>query len=72
MKKLQNAAPENDYHFDLVENISRKTHLSKIALFTRLLFNNKISLSNYNNVKSDLEEKYLATLKAKRKAKRTR
>ena len=68
-EKLQNAAPENDYHFDLVENISRKTHLSKIALFTRLLFNNKISLSNYNNVKSDLEEKYLATLKAKEKQK---
>ena len=67
--KLQNAEPKNDYHFELIEDISRKTHLSKIALFTRLLFQNKISQSDYNNVRNDLEEKFLAKLKEKQKEK---
>ena len=69
IEKLQNAGSKNDYHFDLIEDISRKTHLSKIALYTRLLFQNKISQSDYNNVKNDFEEKFLAKLKEKQKEK---
>ncbi|MCG8430473.1 MAG: hypothetical protein MJA29_04810, partial [Candidatus Omnitrophica bacterium] len=38
--------------------ISKKTHLSQLALFTRLLFEGKISRSDYQVVKMDFEEKY--------------
>lgn len=55
---LETANAANDYHFDLINQISRETHLSKLALFTRLLFKNQISPSNYNLVKTDLEEQY--------------
>ena len=58
IKKIQSAGPENDYHFELIERISKRTHLSQIALFTRLLLDRKISPSNYNNVKSEFEEAF--------------
>jgi Zn-dependent peptidase ImmA (M78 family) len=48
----------NDYHFDNVTRISSETHLSKLAIYTRLLFSGQISQSNYDRVRSDLEEKY--------------
>lgn len=48
----------NDYHFELIENISKNTHLSKIALFTKLLYQRKISHNSYNRIKADFEEQY--------------
>jgi hypothetical protein len=42
----------------LIENISKRTHLSQIALFTKLLFQNKITQGNYDNIKADFDEKY--------------
>lgn len=54
------ASAHNDYHFELIESISKRTHLSQIAIFTRLLYQNKISQSNYNNIKNDFEEKFKA------------
>ncbi|MCF6270234.1 MAG: ImmA/IrrE family metallo-endopeptidase [Melioribacteraceae bacterium] len=53
---LDKASANNDYHFDLIKTISDNTHLSQIALFTRLLFQNQISKSSYNNVKNELDE----------------
>jgi len=50
----------NDYCFSIIKEISDKTHLSQIALFTRLLFENKVSKTNYNKIKSDFDEKYKA------------
>jgi len=58
LEKIQSAGPQNDYHFELIEQVSRKTHLSQIALFTRLLLDRKISPSNYSNVKSEFEEAF--------------
>ena len=58
LEKIQSAGPQHDYHFELIEQISRKTHLSQIALFTRLLLDRKISPSNYSNVKSEFEEAF--------------
>ncbi len=58
IKKLDPANASNDYHFDLIESISDNTHLSQIALFTRLLFQNQISQSNYNKVRNDFEEQF--------------
>ncbi|WP_299097531.1 ImmA/IrrE family metallo-endopeptidase [uncultured Winogradskyella sp.] len=58
IKELDRASIDNDYHFDLIKVISDNTHLSQIALFTRLLFQNQISQSNYNKVRDDFEEKF--------------
>ncbi len=58
IEKIDKADRSNDYHFDLIESISKKTHLSQIALFTRLLFQKKISQGNYNTIKADFDEKF--------------
>ncbi|MGB0788730.1 MAG: ImmA/IrrE family metallo-endopeptidase [Marinirhabdus sp.] len=52
---IKSASPSNDYHFELIEKISKETHLSQIAIFTRLLFQNKISKKDYSNVKEGFE-----------------
>ena len=54
------ADSSNDYHFDIIEEVSNKTHLSQIALFTRLLFQKKISPANYNDIKNDFDERFKA------------
>lgn len=56
LKSLEKASSKNDYHFDLIKKISDNTHLSQIALFTRLLFDNKISNYDYANVKFEFDE----------------
>lgn len=58
LDNLDIANSSNDYHFDLIENISSKTHLSQIAIFTRLLFQNKITKRNYSKVKEDFETSF--------------
>ena len=58
LENIETAGPNNDYHFELIEKISRKTHLSQMALFTRLLLQGKISPVNYNNVKLEFEEAF--------------
>jgi len=69
IESLDNAEGDNDYHFDTIEQISKKTHLSQIALYTRLLYNKQISQSNYNNVKADLDERYRLRQEAMEKQK---
>lgn len=59
-KGLEKAEPKNDYHFELIEEISKHTHLSQIALFTRLLYQNKISKINYNKIKTDFDSQFKA------------
>ena len=67
--KIEIASSKNDYHYELIEEISKKTHLSQIALFTRLLFQNKISQTDYNKIRKDFEESYQAKLKEEQKQK---
>lgn len=57
-EQIDKADGSNDYHFELIERISKRTHLSQIALFTKLLYQKKITQSNYNNIKADFDEKY--------------
>ncbi|NOU47466.1 MAG: ImmA/IrrE family metallo-endopeptidase [Bacteroidales bacterium] len=57
-EKIDKTDASNDYHHDLIEIISKETHLSQIALYTRLLFQKKITQSNYNTIKADFDEKY--------------
>jgi Zn-dependent peptidase ImmA (M78 family) len=58
LDELVPADTTNDYHFAFIEQVSKKTNLSQIALFTRLLYDNKITQFNYNKVKSDFDERY--------------
>jgi len=58
IQNIDKADSSNDYSFETIETISANTHLSKIALFTRLLFQNKISQNNYNTVKADFDEQF--------------
>lgn len=67
--KIVKADSSNDYQFEIVEEISKKTHLSKIAVFTRLLLQNKISPANYNNVKAELDEIFKANQERERESK---
>jgi len=60
--ELSPARSENDYHTELIESISNKTHLSKLAIYTRLLYDKKISSSNYNRIKDHYEQEYLKIL----------
>lgn len=57
-EQIEKADGTNDYHFELIESISKHTHLSQIALFTKLLFQRKISQNNYNTIKADFDEQY--------------
>lgn len=58
IEKIENSAPSNDYNLDLIKSISSRTHLSRLAIFTKLLLLNKISPSNYKKVKKGLEDEY--------------
>jgi Zn-dependent peptidase ImmA (M78 family) len=58
IENLGKATENNDYHFEIIEGISKNTHLSQIALFTRLLYNKQISQNSYNNVKAELDEQF--------------
>lgn len=69
IENIEIASSKNDYHFDLIEEISKKTHLSQIALYTRLLFKNKISQTDYNKIRKDFEESYQEKLKEEQRQK---
>ena len=58
LDSLENASSTNDYHHEFIEEVSSKTHLSKLSLYTRLLYQGKISKFNYNFVKEEFEELY--------------
>ncbi|MBN2395639.1 MAG: ImmA/IrrE family metallo-endopeptidase [Candidatus Atribacteria bacterium] len=66
---IENATASNDYNFNLIEHISKETHLSTLALFTRLLYSGKISRTNYQNVKDDLDYKYQQKIDEEKKQK---
>lgn len=56
IKKIKSASSDNDYFNDLIEDIKNKTHLSKLALYTRLLLEKRISPKDYNIIKEEEEE----------------
>ncbi len=58
VETIDNSTPHNDYNIDLIKSISAKTHLSKMAIFTKLLLLNKISPANYKKVKNGFEEDF--------------
>lgn len=58
IETIDNSTAQNDYNIDLVQSISEKTHLSRLAIFTKLLLLNKISPANYKKVKNEFEEEF--------------
>jgi len=44
----------------LIGEISKKTHLSRLALYTRLLLNGKIAYTSYLHIKQEFEEQFQA------------
>jgi Zn-dependent peptidase ImmA (M78 family) len=58
IEKIENSNPSNDYNIELIKSISARTHLSRLAIFTKLLLLNKISPVNYSKIKRGLEEEY--------------
>lgn len=69
LSTLEFASKENNYHNDLISEISNKTHLSRTAIMTRLLINKKISPTFYNKFKKKIEDEF-ATKAEKEKEKR--
>jgi Zn-dependent peptidase ImmA (M78 family) len=69
IEKINYANASNDYHFDLIQEISRETNLSTLALYTRLLYSNKISSKSYQNVKDELDEIYKRRIEEESKQK---
>lgn len=59
LDSLEKASAANDYHFDTLMAVSKATHLSPLALFTRMRLSDRISAADYAKVKDDLEEQYL-------------
>ena len=58
IETIDNSTSHNDYNINLIQSISEKTHLSRIAIFTKLLLLNKISPANYKKVKEGFEEDF--------------
>lgn len=58
IEDINNSNAQNDYNIDLVKSISNKTHLSRIAIFTKLLLLNKISPTDYKKVRNGFEEEF--------------
>lgn len=61
-KKLESIA-EYDYHIDygldMVAGISRETNLSRLAIFTNLFLQQRMTYYDYSNVRKDLYQQYL-------------
>ena len=53
---LATANSDNDFHHEILDSIRERTNLSMFALYTRLLMNGKISLSNYKRICNELSE----------------
>lgn len=49
---------DNDYYMDYIANISNQTHISKLAIFTRLYIDKKMTFNQYDIIKNNLIQEY--------------
>ena len=54
LNQLEKATEANDFHKSYLSNIASITHLSTLALYTRLLYKRKISKANYRLIKNTI------------------
>lgn len=55
---VTSVGPDNDYCHDLVTEVSQRTFISRLAIYTRFLIDRKVSPANYAAIKTDLMEQY--------------
>ncbi len=64
LEDLESASASNDYHHEIIEEISQKTHLSTLALYTRLLIKGIVDPVVYDNISTsiikEIKERQLA------------
>lgn len=56
--QLDIAGPANDYHRGWVAEVSQRTNLSPMAIYTRMLFRRKVSRESYRKIKEDFDEQH--------------
>lgn len=49
----------NDYGHDLVQKIAGRTNLSRLAIFTNLFLQRKLTFGDYSNVRDELHQQWL-------------
>lgn len=54
--ELSPATSENDYHDAYVRKIASKTHISTLAIYTRMLFQKQISSADYQRIRKFIKE----------------
>jgi Zn-dependent peptidase ImmA (M78 family) len=67
IRNIPKADASNDYQYELIEEISYRTHISQIALFTRLFYEKKLSQKDYLKIKTDFDEKYQAKIEEEKR-----
>lgn len=73
LNAIERVDASNDYCFDAISQLSGQTHISRLAMYTRLYLDKRISYANYCNVKNELAELYRIRLeqeKAKNEGKK--
>lgn len=55
----------NDYGHDIIKQISKETNLSRLAIYTNLLIQKKISYGSYLNIKEEMEKQWQQRLQEK-------
>lgn len=58
LEAIKSFDASNDYGHDLIGMISKETNLSRLAIFTNLLVQKKLSHEAYANIKEDLESQW--------------
>ena len=61
-----------DYGHDLVASISKETNLSRLAIFTNLFLQHRMTYADYSNVRDNLHEQYLTRKEKERQEKENR
>lgn len=59
LNNITHSDASNDYNHEIVDYISDNTNLSKLAIYTQLLIDRKISQNNYLRVKNELNKQAL-------------
>lgn len=49
---------QNDYGHEIIKQVSKETNLSRLAIFTNLLIQKKLSYDSYMNIKEEMEEQW--------------
>lgn len=58
LNNIQKVNADHDYYMDYVAGLSARTHISRLAIFTRLFLENKMTFAHYNTVRANLAQEY--------------